>query len=72
MYYSKLEKQCKKCYRFESCIQCIFNLKNLEDNPVCHGFMSREDFNSYKVAQLDFLRRNPEEYYRIMEEVVVE
>lgn len=72
IYYNKLKTQCEKCYRIHSCIQCIFNLKNLEDNPVCHGFMSKEKFESYKAEQMDFLRKNPEEYYRIMEEVVVE
>lgn len=70
--YGKLKKQCEKCYRFNSCIQCIFNLKNPDSNPVCHGFMGKEDFEKYREAQMDFLRRNPEEYYRIMEEIIVE
>ncbi|MFQ7087655.1 MAG: hypothetical protein ACLRTD_24790 [Bacteroides sp.] len=27
-YYAKMENQCSKCYKAESCIQCIFNLNN--------------------------------------------
>jgi uncharacterized protein len=71
-YYAKLEKQCGKCHNTKACIQCIFNLDDLEGNPVCYGFMNKQAFEEYKAAQMDFLRKHPEDYYRIMEEVVVE
>lgn len=71
-YFAKLENQCSKCYRSESCIQCIFNLQDLEGTPVCHGFMNEQEFEVYKSGQMDFLRKHPEEYYRIMENVVVD
>ena len=70
-YYAKLEKQCSKCYNAEACIQCIFNLRDLDSSPVCHGFMNEQTFASYKARQMTFLREHPEEYYRIMEEVLV-
>lgn len=72
VYFAKLENQCSKCYRSESCIQCIFNLQDLEGTPVCHGFMNEQEFEVYKSGQMDFLRKHPEEYYRIMENVVVD
>jgi uncharacterized protein len=72
-YYAKIDKQCAKCHNAQACIQCIFNLYDLEDNnPVCHGFMNEQRFAGYKARQMDFLRKHPEAYYRIMEEVVVE
>ena len=67
-----MENQCSKCYKAESCIQCIFNLNNLDTCPVCYGFTSKQAFEIYKTKQIDFLRKHPEEYYRIMENVMVE
>ena len=71
-YFSGLNRQCEKCYNAKTCIQCVFNLNELDDNPVCHGFMDKQAFDAYKSRQMDFLRQNPEAYYRIMEEVIVE
>jgi uncharacterized protein len=71
-YYAKMERQCGKCHNTRACIQCIFNLNDLEGTPVCYGFMHKQDFEAYRAAQMDFLRKHPEDYYRIMEEVVIE
>jgi uncharacterized protein len=71
-YFAKLESQCSKCYNKSACIQCIFNLNNLDGCPVCYGFMNEETFVAYKAEQMDFLRKHPEDYYRIMEEVIVD
>jgi uncharacterized protein len=72
VYYAKMEKQCSHCHNTKACIQCVFNLNDLEGTPICHGFMNKQDFEEYKAAQMDFLRKHPEDYYRIMEEVIVE
>jgi uncharacterized protein len=72
-YFSKLEGQCTACFGKKSCTQCIFNIPSLEEeNAVCHGFMDKTSFNNYASRNLFFLSQNPEEYYRIMEEVIVE
>lgn len=71
-YLAKLEPQCGKCFNRKSCVQCIFNLEDLEGNPVCHGRMNREDFENYEAQNLAFIAANPEAYYRLMEEVIVE
>jgi uncharacterized protein len=70
-YFAKLEKQCKNCYRTKACLQCIFNLPDLDKHPVCHGFMNKNDFEQYQDSVMSFLRNHPEDYYRIMEEVIV-
>jgi uncharacterized protein len=70
--FSKLEKQCQTCFNKKACIQCIFNLPDLEQNPICHGFMNKTDFEQYQEYIMSFLRKHPEDYYRIMEEIIVE
>jgi len=70
-YFAKLENQCKACYNIKACVQCIFNLPDLEQNPVCHGFMDKNDFDNHQDNIKSFLRKHPEDYYRIMEEVVI-
>ena len=70
-YLNKLEKQCSQCCNAAACIQCIFNLHDLDGSPECSGFMNQQTFNIYKKRQMDFLREHPEEYYRIMEEVII-
>jgi uncharacterized protein len=71
-YYAKLDKQCKACYNRRACIQCIYNLPDIDgEKVVCHGFMSKKDFEIYQNAQLSFLANNPDAYRRIMTEVIV-
>jgi len=56
----------------KSCIQCIFNIKNLEnENPVCYGFMNDKRFANYYNSQMHFFEKNLEAYQRIMKEVIV-
>jgi uncharacterized protein len=70
-YYAKLEKQCGKCKRTKSCIQCMFNIIDMDGSPVCHGFMNEISFKNYMNAQMYFLEKNPEAYKKLMEEVIV-
>lgn len=70
--YIKIVRQCSKCYDANSCIQCIFNLQDLDGSPVCHGFMNKQMFETYKANQMSFLRKNPDQYYRIMQDVILD
>jgi len=71
-YYAKLDKQCKACYNKKACIQCIYNLPDIDEPKVnCHGFMSKKNFKAYQNAQLSFLANHPEDYHRIMTEIIV-
>jgi uncharacterized protein len=70
-YYAKMEKQCSMCKNAKACIQCIYNLTNLEKNPVCYGYMNEKAFERYADIQKHFLERHPELYKKIMEEVQV-
>ena len=71
-YYNKLYAQCSKCYRGTSCIQCIFNIKNIEQNPVCNGYINEEMFADYFSNNMYFFEERPKDYFRIMKEVTVE
>jgi uncharacterized protein len=71
-YYTKMNKQCNKCYKTKSCIQCIFNLDDLDGNAICYGYTNKQEFKNYFERNMDFLRERPEDYYRIMEEVFIE
>ncbi|MDR1055633.1 MAG: radical SAM peptide maturase [Prevotellaceae bacterium] len=69
---SKIAKQCNKCFNACACVQCIYHLRNLESRPVCYGFMNEIDFKKYEENQLKFLEKNPDAYYHIMKDMVVE
>ena len=70
-YYDKLNKQCSKCYQLGACYQCIFNIDDMENNPICHGFMNKKNFVSCLATNMIFFESHPLDYYRIMEEVVL-
>lgn len=70
-YYARMEAQCSRCKNQKACIQCLFNLKDVESKPVCFGYMTDNDFRNYVNRQMYFLERNPEMYKKIMEDVIV-
>ena len=70
-YYARMESQCNRCKNKKACIQCLFNLKDIESKPVCFGYMNDKDFNNYVNQQMHFLEQNPEAYQKIMKEVIV-
>lgn len=73
IYFSKMEAQCNACYIKKSCTQCIFNLENIEEeNITCNDFTNKEDFIKYTNSNLIFFSQNPIDYYRLMEEVILE
>ncbi len=71
-YFAKIDTRCLSCSFRKACGQCIFNLNDLDGTPVCNGYATPDDLERYKEAQNDFIRRNPEDYYKIMEEIIVE
>jgi len=71
-YLNKVISQCKTCKIVKSCVQCIYNLEDLDGSPVCKGYTNQEEFLRYVSSQMSFLSNHPEDYYRIMEEVIVE
>lgn len=70
-YYTKLEKQCSKCFSKKVCTQCVFSLQGIEDKLICYRFMSKKDFEIYQNDQLFFLAEHPKDYNKIMTEVLI-
>jgi uncharacterized protein len=70
-YYNKLEKQCAQCYRTKSCTQCIFYIPDIDFDPVCQGYLNKSQFSRYIAFNMDFMEKHPEDYLRIMKEVVI-
>ncbi|MDR2084662.1 MAG: radical SAM peptide maturase [Bacteroidales bacterium] len=71
VYYSKISPLCNKCYNAKTCIQCIFNIPEIEKSKCnCKGFMNNEMYETYKNLQLSFFARHPEAYNKIMSEVI--
>ena len=68
-YFDKMNAQCSKCKNRDACIQCFFNLKNV-NKPVCYGYMNQKEFVKYEKNQLEFLRKHPEAFQEIMEKVI--
>ena len=71
-YYDKLQSQCSKCYRGTSCLQCVYYIKNLNENPICHGYVNEEMFTRYFSNNMTFFEEHPKDYFRIMKEVTIE
>ena len=59
-YYERIQKQCKQCYFLDSCIQCIYNLKNLDSKPICEGFMNQSAFRKRLNKIMYYLGENEE------------
>lgn len=70
LYYEKLNKQCSSCKNRTACMQCMFNLKDLDSKPVCFGYMNSEGFKRYSQTQLSYLRKHPELYRKILEDTI--
>lgn len=70
-YYEKLNKQCSKCYQLGACFQCMFNIENMDNSPICYGFMNKKRFTRFLATNMSFFESHPLDYFRIMEEVIL-
>lgn len=70
-YYDSLRKQCQGCYYKRHCQQCMFDIRNLGQNPVCDKVANKQMFQEYLHRNMGLLASQPELYKRIMEEVIV-
>ena len=70
-YLGKIRHQCMSCKIQRSCIQCVYNLQNLDGNPVCYGHTDPKEFEHYVQSNMVFLNKHPEDYFKILEEVII-
>lgn len=70
-YYDKMSRQCGTCQNNKACIQCLFSIQDIETKPICYGYMNERRFQFFCKEQFEFLRKHPEAYRKIMEEVLI-
>lgn len=70
-YYDSLRRQCQGCYNKRHCGQCMFEIRNLGNHPVCDKVANKQMFNEYLQKNMEFLATQPSLYKRIMEEIIV-
>lgn len=68
-WYSRLDNQCKHCFRLGACSQCLFYVDKLEDSSKCPGYATLQVFEKQFGSSLYHLEENPEEYVRIVNEI---
>lgn len=69
-YYRSLEKQCMGCYYQKHCQQCMFDIQDLDTNPVCDQKATKPMLDEYIKSNMDILAKEPHLYKRIMTELV--
>lgn len=70
-YYDSLRRQCSSCFLQKSCSQCVFDIQNLDKNPVCNKMGNRQMLQEYLRRNMKILHDNPELYRRIMNEIII-
>lgn len=72
-YYNRMKNKCSKCARLETCISCILQINNIENNPQCDLFLLQKDFlNNYINLHISILERKPHLFKEIWEKVQIE
>ncbi len=70
-YFQKLRKQCGNCFQSHSCIQCIFNLPDIDElHTKCYGYTNENKFLKYLSEMFTFLEKKPEYYKDFIDNLV--
>lgn len=69
--YLLLRNQCAKCYRSRICSQCFYYIKDIDEKPICDGYMDKIGFDCFQKAQEQFLAEHPYLYKRILDKLTI-
>jgi uncharacterized protein len=69
-HFDKLSNQCNNCYNAEVCEQCIFHLKNLNNNPVCQGHINQAGFQYGVNYRMHYLAEHKGVYSKLINELI--
>lgn len=68
----KVHKQCEVCGRKQNCSQCVFFLNTIRDEqPVCNGFCTESEWEEELNDVMNLLRKQPELYQKIINNLVL-
>jgi Arylsulfatase regulator (Fe-S oxidoreductase) len=71
-YFDKLSKQCNCCHNADACMQCVFQLNDLERKPVCLGFTNQSTFRDEINYKMHYLAAHKGMYSKLIRELVIQ
>ena len=71
-YFEKLKRQCNHCHNADACIQCIFQLDNLNTKPVCSGYTNQSTFRDEVNYKMRYLSVHKGMYRRFIDEFIIQ
>ena len=75
-YFDHIAKVCKHCYAYRFCSTCLFQLEQIEtvdsDKFSCEFFSDSGNFRYKLSSTFSFLENNTEDYYNIVENLILE
>lgn len=71
-FFDKIIKRCRMCHNADLCDQCIFHLNIDDDNPVCNGFMTEDEYALHLSSIMSFIEEQPGNYAKIIKETFFE
>lgn len=71
-YVFKYMKQCRDCAQNAKCVQCVFQIDDIQDNDTyCRSFSSPEEEERKAELGLDYLGRHPKLYRQLLKNTVI-
>ncbi|WP_293738809.1 radical SAM peptide maturase [uncultured Parabacteroides sp.] len=71
-YYKRVGILCRQCYNLETCIQCIYNMKNIDSNPKCAGFENKKIFEGKLNYVMGYLSKNEDFYGNVLDNLLID
>lgn len=71
-FYDTLSNQCNNCYNSHNCLQCMYLLDSLKENPKCKGFTNEANYKKYLSDCIHTFEKQPSLYYKIMNKVTIQ
>ena len=71
-YFDKLGRQCNLCYNVDACIQCVFQLDNLDAKPICLGYTNQTTFRNEINYKMRYLSAHKEMYSKLVNELIIQ
>jgi len=67
--YERVHKKCKGCFAKPICDHCMFYIDDLDGEPSCPNYLTKDKYDSLISLHLKYLAENPQVYKRIMTEM---
>lgn len=75
-YYEHIKKNCQICYAYRFCGTCLFHIENIDnvdmEGFVCDHFLDQKSFKNKLHYIFSFLERYPNDFFEILENVILE